>query len=85
LRKKCLLERVIEGKAQGKLEVAGRRGRRRKQLLDGLKEKKGYRKFKEEALDRALLRTRFAEGYGSFVRQLTEWMLDCSLDIFLYH
>ena len=35
--------------------MAGRRGRRsRKQLLDGLKEKRGYCKLKEDALDRAL-------------------------------
>jgi hypothetical protein len=27
---------------RGKIEVAGRRGRRRKQLLDDLKEKRGY-------------------------------------------
>jgi hypothetical protein len=37
LRRNCLLKHVIEGKVEGK----GRRGRRRKDLLDGLKEKKG--------------------------------------------
>jgi hypothetical protein len=31
--------------------MTGRRGRRRKQLLDDLKEKRRYWKFKEEALD----------------------------------
>jgi hypothetical protein len=31
----------------GRVEVTGRRGRRRKQLLDGFKEKKGYWKLKE--------------------------------------
>jgi len=30
----CLLKHVIEGKIEGRIEVAGRRGRRRKQLLD---------------------------------------------------
>jgi len=35
---------------EGGIEVKGRRGRRRKKLLDDLKEKKGYWKFKEEAL-----------------------------------
>jgi hypothetical protein len=54
--------------------VTGRRGRRHKQLLDGLKEKKGYRKFKEEALDRSLWRTRFERGCGPVVRQTTELM-----------
>jgi hypothetical protein len=68
LRKKFLLKHVIEEKTQGRVEVMGRRGRRRKQLLDDIKEERGYWKFKEEALDRALWRTRFGEDYGSFVR-----------------
>jgi hypothetical protein len=33
--------------------MTGRRGRRRKQLLNDLKEKRGYWKLKEEALDRS--------------------------------
>jgi hypothetical protein len=52
--------------------MAGRRGRRRKQLLDDLKEKKRYWKLKEAALDRTLWRTRFGRGYGPIVRQTTE-------------
>ena len=36
--------------------MAGRRGRRRKQLLDELKEERGYWKLKEEALDRTVPR-----------------------------
>jgi hypothetical protein len=39
---------VIEGKLDGKIEVMGRRGRRRKQVLDDLKEKRRYWKLKEE-------------------------------------
>jgi hypothetical protein len=50
----------------------GRRGRRRKLLLDDLKEKKGYWKLKVEALDCTLWRTRFVRGYGPVVRQTTE-------------
>ena len=46
------------------MEVTGRRGRRRKQLLDDLKEKRGYWKLKEEALYLTLWRTRFGRGYG---------------------
>jgi hypothetical protein len=42
LRKNCLLEHVTEGKIKKKLEVIGRRGRRRKQPLDALKENRGY-------------------------------------------
>jgi len=52
--------------------VTGRRGRRRQQLLDDLKENRGYWKLKEEALDRSLWRTRFERGYGPVVRQITE-------------
>jgi hypothetical protein len=46
------------------IKVVGRRGRRGKQLLDTLTEKRGYRKLKEEALDRTLWRTRFVMGDG---------------------
>jgi hypothetical protein len=52
--------------------MTGRQRRRRKQLLDDLKEKRGYCELKEEALDRTLWRTRFRRGYGSVVRQTTE-------------
>jgi hypothetical protein len=39
--------------------VKGRHGRRRKRLLDNLKETKGYLKLKEEALDASLWKARF--------------------------
>jgi hypothetical protein len=39
--KNCLLQRVIEGKTKGGIEVTGRRGRRRRKLLDNLKERRG--------------------------------------------
>jgi hypothetical protein len=42
LRRNCLLQRVVEGKIKGRVEVRGRRGRRRKKLLDDLKERGGY-------------------------------------------
>jgi hypothetical protein len=51
LRRNCLLKHVVEGKIDGRIEVTGRRGRRRKQLLDELKETRGYMKLKEEAID----------------------------------
>jgi hypothetical protein len=47
-------------------------GRRRKQLLDDLKEKKRYWKLKEEALDRTLWRTRLGRIYVPVVRQTAE-------------
>jgi hypothetical protein len=59
LRKNCLLKHVIEGKIEGKIEVRGRRGGKRKQLLVDLKETRGYCKLTEEALDHTVLRTRF--------------------------
>jgi len=38
LRRICLLKHVTEGKTEGRTGVTGRRGRRRKQPLDNLKE-----------------------------------------------
>jgi ADP-heptose:LPS heptosyltransferase len=46
LRRNSAIKGVIEGKKEGRIEVTERRGRRRKQLLDDLKEKGGYWKFK---------------------------------------
>jgi len=60
----CLLKHVIEGNIEG----TGKRGRRRRQLLNDLRGKKGYWNLKEETLDRTQWRTRF----GSVVRQTTE-------------
>jgi hypothetical protein len=54
LHRNCLLKHVIEGKTQGRIEVTGRRGSRRKKVLDDIKEKRGYCKLKEEVLDRTL-------------------------------
>ena len=54
LRRDCLLKQIIEGKIKGQIEVTGRRGRRRKRLLDDLKDRRGYSQLKEEPLDRIL-------------------------------
>jgi len=54
LRRNCLLNHVIEGTTQGRIELTGIRGRRRKQLLDVLEEKGGYCKLKDETLVRNL-------------------------------
>ena len=72
LRKNRLLKHFIEGKAGQMIHVKGRGGRRRKKLLDDLKEKRGYCKLKEEAIDRTLWRTRFGRSCGSVVRQTIE-------------
>jgi len=52
LRTNCLLQQVIEGNIKGVIEVTGRRGRRRRKLLDDLKERRGYSHLKEKAPDR---------------------------------
>jgi hypothetical protein len=50
LRRNCPVTLLIEGKIQveGRMTVTGRRGRREKQLLDDLREKRGYCKLKGE-------------------------------------
>jgi hypothetical protein len=74
LRRNWHLKLVIEGKLEGGIEVR-RRGRRRKRLLDDLKERRGYCKLKEEALHRTVWRTRFGKGYEPVVRQTAELLL----------
>ena len=71
-RQNCLLQRVIERKIKGGIEVTGRRGRRSKKLLDNLKERRGYTHLKEEAVDRTMRRVRFGRGFGPVVRQTTK-------------
>ena len=56
--------------------MTGRQGRRRRKLLDDLKERRGYCHLKEEALDRTMWRARFGRGFGPFVRQTAKCMND---------
>jgi hypothetical protein len=65
----CLLQGFIEGNIKGGIEVTERRGRKRRKLLDGLKERRGYSHLKEEALDRTMWRAGFGRGFGPVVRQ----------------
>jgi len=65
----------IEGKLNGRIDVTRKRGRRRKLLLDDLKEKGGCWKLKQGALGRTLWRTRLGRGSGPVVRQKTGWSL----------
>jgi hypothetical protein len=67
-----VVQRVVEGKIKAGIEVTGRRGRRRKNLLDDLKERRGYSHLKEETLDRTMWRARFGRGFGPVVRQTTK-------------
>jgi hypothetical protein len=67
-----LLQQIIEGKIKGEIVVTGRRGGRRKKLLDDLKERRGYSHLKEETLDRTVWRAGFGRGFGPVVRQTAE-------------
>jgi len=69
LRRNCLLQRVIEGKVKVGTEMTGRRVRRRRKLLDDLKERRGYSHLKGEALDPTIWTACFARGFGPVVRQ----------------
>lgn len=74
LRRNFLLKQFIEGKKEGKIEVTRKPGRICKQLLDGLKEKRGHWKMNGEALARTVQRIRFGGSYGPVVRPTAEWM-----------
>ena len=67
LRRKRLQKQVIEGKIKGYIDVTRRRGRRRKKLLDNLRDRRGYCELKEEALDRTGWRNRFRGDFGPVV------------------
>jgi len=69
LRRNCLLRHVVEGKIEGRVELAGRRGRRRKQLLEDLKQNRGHSKLKVETLDHTLWSTGFGRGCGPVERR----------------
>jgi len=64
---------------KGEMEVARGWGRRRKKLLDDLKDRRGYSHLKEKALDRTMWRHRSGGGFGPVIRQITEWMNVCHM------
>jgi hypothetical protein len=72
LGRNCLVKHVIEGEIEGRIKVTGRRVKRRQQLLDDLKETRGYWNLKEETLDLTQRVTRFGRSYGPVVRQTAE-------------
>jgi hypothetical protein len=45
-----------------------KRGRRRRKLLNDLKERREYANLNEELLDRTVWRARFGRGFGPVVR-----------------
>jgi hypothetical protein len=68
LRRNFLLQQVIKGEIKGGIELKGTRGRRRRKLLDDLKERRSYSHLKEEVLDRTTWRAGFGRGLGPVVR-----------------
>ena len=76
LRRHCLLQQVIEGKIKGQIEVKRRRGRRRKKLLNDLKDRRGYCQLQEEALDGTMWRNHLEGALDlSFNRLLMMMMM----------
>ena len=71
----CLLKHVIKGKIEQRIEVMGRQGRRHKQLLGDLKEKRGKWNLKEQAPDH----THFGRDCGPVLKQTTEWLMNVML------
>jgi hypothetical protein len=69
LSRNCLIKHVIRVTIEGDIEGTGRKGRRRKQLLDGLKEMRSYYNLSENLLDRTGLKTRFGRECGPVVRR----------------
>jgi hypothetical protein len=51
--------------------VTRKRGRRRRKLLDDIKERRGYSHLKD-TLDGTMWRARFGRGFGPVVRQTTK-------------
>ena len=70
---------LFKERYKGGIEVAGRQGRRRRKLLDDLKERRGYSYLKEEALDRTMWRARFGRVFRPVVRQTTKCIM-CQCD-----
>ena len=71
MRRNCFLQPVIEGNIKGRREATRIRGKRRRKLLDDIKERIGYSHMKEEALDRIMWRVRFGRGFRTVIRKNT--------------
>ena len=67
VRRNWLVKQVIKRKIKGQIEVTRRQGKRRKKLLDELKDRRGYCELREEAVDRTMWRNRFTRGFGPVV------------------
>ena len=76
LRRKRLLKHIIKGKIKGRIEVMGRRRRRRKWILDYLKETRRYRKLKRDdiALCRELVLDEAVDLSKDTAERMNGWM-----------
>jgi hypothetical protein len=72
LHRSYILQKVIEGKIKGGIEVRGTRGRGFRKLLDDLTERREYSHLKEEGLDRTMLTARFGTSFKPVVRQTAQ-------------
>jgi hypothetical protein len=63
---------LLKERYKGGIEVTVRKGRRRRKLLDDLKDRRGYSHLKEEALYRTMWRARFGRVIGPVGRHTTE-------------
>jgi len=63
---------VIEEKVEGKIQVKEKGVTRCMQLVDDLKEMKGYKKLNQEAHDPVLWITCFGRSYEPVIRHTTE-------------
>ena len=52
--------------------MIGRRGTKRRKLLNDFKGRRGYSNLKEEALDHTMWRTRFGRSFGPAVRKTSK-------------
>jgi hypothetical protein len=67
----CLLKHILEGNVEGGFEMTGGKGRRRKQLLVGIKKTVTYSKLENEALHSTVSRIGFGRSCRLVVRQIT--------------
>jgi hypothetical protein len=70
LRRNCLLQQDIEGKIKGEIEVTGRRGTRRRKLLDDLTER--ILSFEGGSSRSHYVESSLWRGFGPVVRQTIE-------------
>ena len=65
----CLLKDVAEVNVEGRLEVTGRRGTKRKQQLDDLTETTEYWKLKKGCTSSDSVDNSLSKGYRPVIRQ----------------